>query len=121
MTRSARDVALFRQAVGGRRRLIASGRFCVGYAYREMAPDDERQLTVLNFEQTTQTLMFEIKPHDIGDLIENLITVVVNHNVIPKGELLGNIVGPMPYDTIAEMINFLPEDARRHVKAQIKE
>jgi len=120
MPPAPRTVLLYRHLVGGRKKLISSGRFQTGFTKDEALPEDEQRLTVLNFIQPTGTLVFEIKPHDIGTIIEGLIHVVSNNNILPKKELLGNIIGAMPYGVIAEMINLLPVEGRQYVRDRIQ-
>lgn len=117
---TTRSVLMFRHNTGGRKRLVSAGRFAIGYARNDQAPDDERHVTVINYEQVGATFIFEVKPHDVGEIIKGIIEVVANHNILPKRELLENIIGSMPYTVIVDMLNLLPENARRYVKQQIQ-
>lgn len=114
-----RTVVQYRHNTGGRKKLVSVGRFLVGFKCDDNAESDERKLTVLNYEAAVHTLIFEIKPHDIGSLIHQLIEIVANNNILPKRELLETIIGSMPYDTITEMLNLLSKDGRAYLKEHI--
>lgn len=110
-----RDVTMFRMNVGGRKKIVSAGRLLVGSRIEDnpIEPED-RKLTVINHEAVGVTVILEVKPHDIGTLIEDLIQTVANSGAIPIKELLMHIVRPMPYAVIAEMVNAIADKAARH-------